>query len=293
MSDTNANNDQTTTAIVSKDGVSAIAEMVFMEMKEQRDSIQRVAWERDKEACANAVFFRQLCAATSDEDDHRRFVDMRRDARKAAEKEFGTVFKGATNGATITNDLDDVQPAKKKRKPPSNRGITGMSVHHIHAKREVSAMGFKGKDVLEEETALWLRLSDDDKAIYGALAKGYNLFFCEKGEEIAPLSWNENTRKDEIKKVWLTLEQGGWDEYTKKAVEGVVLRPIPKLAARGSGGSWDERWARRGVVGAPTDVTNDDALDDDALDDDDATPPPPARKKAKKPRPPTASSQAA
>ena len=131
MSDTNANNDQTTTAIVSKDGVSAIAEMVFMEMKEQRDSIQRVAWERDKEACANAVFFRQLCAATSDEDDHRRFVDMRRDARKAAEKEFGTVFKGATNGATITNDLDDVQPAKKKRKPPSNRGITGLSLIHI------------------------------------------------------------------------------------------------------------------------------------------------------------------
>lgn len=296
MSDTNANNEQTTTAIVSKDGVNAIAEMVFMEMKDQRDSIQRVAWERDKEACANAVFFRQLCAATSDEDDHRRFVDMRRDARKAAEKEFGTVFKGATNGATITNDLDDVRSTKKKKRAPSsNGGITGISAHHMHNAQRVSEMGFKGQDVLSELNALWKELSEEDQAVYCVLAKAYNIFGREKGDEIAPRARDEKARKAAIKQAWSELAQADKGAFLEKAAGGAGACAIPDLATRGTGGTWDDRWARRGVAGAAKNASedrNNDALDDDALDDD-ATPPPPARKKAKKPRPPTASSQAA
>ena len=283
-------NDQTsttTTAIVATDGLDAVSEMVRIDELEHRAEIQRHIRDIAELRCHAKIFRQQMIATTDDPDDHRKIMELFKNSKEEAKK----MCKGyTTNGsAKVLNDLDDVQPAKKKRKPPSNRGITGMSVHHIHNAHIVNALGFKGKDVLDELNERWTLLSDDDKAVYGVLAKGYNLFCCEKGDEIAPPSLNETDRKAEIKKVWLALGQGGWDEYTKKAVEGVVLRPIPELAARGSGGSWDERWARRGVANA----SNDDDHNNDALDDDDDTPPPPARKKAKKPRPPTASSQAA
>lgn len=283
-------NDQTsttTTAIVATDGLDAVSEMVRIDELEHRAEIQRNIRDIAELRCHAKIFRQQMIATTDDPDDHRKIMELFKNSKEEAKK----MCKGyTTNGsAKVLNDLDDVQPAKKKRKPPSNRGITGMSMHHIHNKHKVNALGFKGKDVLQEQTELWTLLSDDDKAVYDVLAKGYNLFCCEKGNEIAPPSWTETDRKAEIKKVWLALGQGGWDEYTKKAVEGVVLRPIPELAARGSGGSWDERWARRGAADASNDVTNDDALDDD----DDAPPPTVSRKKAKKPRPSTASSQAA
>ena len=287
MSDSSNDQTPTTTTIVATDGLDTIAEMVRIDEMEHRDEVQRTLRDKEVVVCQLKIVWQQLIAMTDDPDDHLRFLGIFKNAKEEAKK----MCKGVTTkGAKITNDLDDVQPAKKKRKPPSNRGITGISMHHIHNKHKVKAMGFKGKDVQGELNELWLLLSEDEKVVYKALAKGYNLFCCEKGDEIAPPSWNETNRKVEMKKVWLALGQGGWDEYTKKAVEGVVLRPIPELAARGSGESWDARWARRGVAN----TSNDDDHNNDALDDDDDdTPPPPARKKAKKPRMPTASSQAA
>jgi hypothetical protein len=249
------------TAIVAKDSVlGAVAQRVI---DVEDDHEKALARERQQKAIAvrtTKIFIDSLMAKTSNEEDHERFLALHKEARAFAVE--SVMKKSAKIRGESFLDLDCPQTTSKKqrkpRKPASNRGMTGLSMHNMHNKKRIT--GFVGQDVMVEMTGLYKEcLSKDDQGIYDDYRKGYVVFWDEKGIE----------DKKEAKKAWLALGQDGWDPYLKQVTKDGTAPPLPDVPPRGSGGAWDERWARR-ITNMANDKNQDDADDDDdALDDDD------------------------
>ena len=249
------------TAIVAKDSViGAVAQRVIDVEDDHENALARERQEKAIAVRTTKILLDTFIANTSDEEDHKRFLALHKEAHAFAVE--SVMKKSAKICGKSFLDLDSPQKTiKKPRKPASNRGMTALNVHNMHNKTRIT--GFVGKDVMQETTGLykWC-LSKDEQNIYGDYGKAYVLFWMEK----------EITGKTEAKQAWLALGQDGWDPYLKQVTKDGTAPPLPDVPPRGSGGKWDERWARR-AKNVAKDKNQDDADDadddDDALDDDD------------------------
>lgn len=281
MTNTTSNDPPTSTAIVAKDDIDVITRMVLDNEQDHDAALAREANEKVVAVRTNKLFLSKLIANTTNPEDHEKIKQMQKEAAEIAK---ASVFKavGAQRGKTPVDMEDEPQEKqKKKRKQPSNGGITGMNVHHMIYSAEVKAMGFRKKDVLGELTGRWTKLSAEGKLPFNVEAKAVSLFIQERGSEFVPPACTVEARKEALKTAWSVLEETEKAKYRERVAEGANVGPIPPLAPRGEGAEWDARWERRAADG------DDAAVDDhtnDALDDDDVAQPPPARKKAKKPK---------
>ena len=246
------------TAIVAKDSViGAVAQRVIDVEDDHENALARERQEKAIAVRTTKILLDSLMAKTSDEEDHRRFLALHKEAHAFAVE--SVMKKSAKIHGKSFLDLDSPQKTiKKQRKPASNRGITALNVHNMHNKDRIYT-GFVGKDVMLEMTGLYKeRLSNDEQSIYDDYGKAYVLFWNEKGIK----------DKKEAKEAWKKIEQEGWDTYLKQVTKDGTAPPLPDVPPRGSGGAWDERWERRAKNAAK--FKNRDADDDDdALDDDD------------------------